>query len=96
MKKLILVFLVLICLMAPLSVQAQEIDNNATVTVALTTIIDNLDYMIHSSLNASGVFQHMFEPMVDLDMESITIVPRVATDWSVSEDGKALTFKLRR
>lgn len=95
MKKLILVFLVLICLMAPLSVQAQEIDNNATVTVALTTIIDNLDYMIHSSLNASGVFQHMFEPMVDLDMESITIVPRVATDWSVSEDGKAWTFKLR-
>ena len=95
MKKLLLVVLVLISLMAPMSVQAQEVDNDATVTVALTTIIDNLDYMIHSALNASGIFQHMFEPMVDLDIESITIVPRLATDWSISEDGKVWTFKLR-
>lgn len=95
MKKLLLVVLVLISLIAPLPVRAQEVDNDATVTVALTTIIDNLDYMIHSSLNAAGIFQHMFEPMVDLDLESVTIVPKLATDWTISDDGKVWTFKLR-
>ena len=95
MKKVMFVLLVLCLLALPVTVMAQEVDTEATVTVALTTIIDNLDYMIQSTLNASGIFQHMFEPLVDLDPQTVTIVPCLATEWSISEDGKVWTFKLR-
>jgi peptide/nickel transport system substrate-binding protein len=96
MKKIMFVLLALCLLALPVTVMAQqEVDTEATVTVALTTIIDNLDYMIQSTLNASGIFQHMFEPLIDLDPQTVTIVPCLATEWSTSEDGKVWTFKLR-
>jgi len=73
---------------------AQEYDPDATVTVAMETILENLDYMTNSTLNAAGIFETMYDSLVTLD-ENVTMQPMLATEWSVSEDGKVWTFKLR-
>ena len=69
-------------------------DPDATVTVALETIIENLDYMTNSSLNAAGIFEMMHSTLVTLD-DNVTLQPSVATNWEVSEDGLVWTFHLR-
>ena len=44
--------------------------------------------------NANPIVQNIFNRLVKLDA-SKQIVPDLATDWDVSEDGLAITFKLR-
>jgi peptide/nickel transport system substrate-binding protein len=78
----------------PTAVPGKEVDADATVTVAMETIWENMDYMTNSSLNAAGIFEMTFDALVDLD-ENVTLQPSVAREWSVSEDGKVWTFKLR-
>ena len=73
---------------------AKEYDPDATITVAMETILENLDYMTNSTLNAAGIFEMMYDRLVNLD-DNVTLQPMLATEWSVSEDGKVWTFKLR-
>ena len=70
------------------------VDPDATITVAMETILENLDCMTNSTLNAAGIFETMYDSLVTLD-ENVTMQPMLATEWSVSEDGKVWTFKLR-
>lgn len=44
--------------------------------------------------NGYGIFQNLFNRLVKLDA-SKSIIPDLATDWSVSEDGLNITFNLR-
>ena len=60
----------------------------------METILENLDSMTNSTLNAAGIFETMYDTLVTLD-ENVTMQPMLATDWSVSEDGLVWTFKLR-
>ncbi len=41
------------------------------------------------------VFTALCDKLVDID-ENLKIVPRLATEWSISEDGKTITMKLRQ
>ncbi len=70
------------------------VDPNATVTVAMETILENMDYMTNSTLNAAGIFEMMYDRLVDLD-DNVTLQSDIATDWSVSDDGLVWTFNLR-
>jgi len=70
------------------------VDPDATITVGMETILENLDWMTNSTLNAAGIFETMYDTLVTLD-ENVTMQPMLATEWSVSEDGKVWTFKLR-
>ena len=64
MKKALFVLLAIVLLIAPVAAFA-EIDTDATIVVAQTTIIDNMDYMIQSTLNGSGIFQMMYDELID-------------------------------
>lgn len=37
----------------------------------------------------------LFDPLVSLDADGITIVPKIASDWTVSDDGLTYTFTIR-
>ena len=52
----------------------QEYDPDATITVAMETILENLDYMTNSTLNAAGIFETMYDKLVNLD-ENVTMQP---------------------
>jgi len=41
------------------------------------------------------IYQSLYDKLVDTD-ERLRIVPRLATSWSISADGKTATFKLRQ
>ncbi len=41
------------------------------------------------------VFQNLYDKLVDTD-ENLQIVPMLATSWTISPDGKTVTFKLRQ
>ena len=94
MKKALFVLLAIVLLIAPVAAFA-EIDTDATITVAQTTIIDNMDYMIQSTLNGSGIFQMMYDELIDMNFATAELIPGLATEWTVSEDGKTWHFKLR-
>lgn len=72
----------------------KQVDTEATITVALETILENLDYMTNSTLNAAGIFEMMYDRLINLD-DKVTLQPMLATEWKVSDDGKVWTFKLR-
>jgi peptide/nickel transport system substrate-binding protein len=69
-------------------------DPDAKITVALETIIENYDFMTNSTLNSAGIFEMMYDRLVNLD-DKVVLQPMLATEWKVSEDGKVWTFKLR-
>ena len=37
------------------------VDPDATITVGMETILENLDYMLNSTLNAAGIFETMYD-----------------------------------
>jgi peptide/nickel transport system substrate-binding protein len=41
------------------------------------------------------VYQNLYDKLVDTD-ENLTIVPMLATSWTIGRDGKTVTFKLRQ
>jgi peptide/nickel transport system substrate-binding protein len=64
------------------------------VVVAMDSILDMLDPMFSSSLNAASIYENMFDELVVLD-ENVELAPSVAKSWVNSEDGKTWTFTLR-
>jgi peptide/nickel transport system substrate-binding protein len=55
----------------------------------------NLDPHRSSAAVDRQVFQSLFDKLMDTD-ENLKIVPMLATSWSVSQDGRTYTFKLRQ
>lgn len=63
---------------------------------AIPTAIDQLDPQASFLLTTGMVVgRTIFDRLVESD-ENLNIVPRLATDWKVSEDGLTWTFKLRQ
>ena len=84
------------CIFVFASVSAfAEIDPDATITIALTTIHENMDYMISSSLNTASVFHSMYDELIGMNWETAELAPSLATEWSISDDGLVWTFKIR-
>ncbi|QIM16822.1 ABC transporter substrate-binding protein [Leucobacter insecticola] len=55
----------------------------------------SLDPALSSDSETSRVTQQMFEGLVGYAEGSAEIEPKLATEWTQSEDGKSFTFKLR-
>jgi ABC-type transport system substrate-binding protein len=46
--------------------------------------------------SASFAFaRNVYESLIEIDLEKLELIPRLATEWSTSEDGLSWTFKLR-
>jgi len=72
----------------------KEVDTEAKVVVGMETIIENLDWMTNSTLNSFSIWEQLYDRLVDLD-DKVVLQPMVGKEWSISEDGKVWTFKLR-
>ena len=90
---------VLLLLSASTAVQAQEPITGGTLIVATTNDTPDLDiqkYLCSSQHNALlPLFNGLVEKDWTADADFPPIVPGLAESWSVSEDGKTYTFKLR-
>ncbi|BDG61644.1 ABC transporter substrate-binding protein [Caldinitratiruptor microaerophilus] len=63
--------------------------------VALDADPPKLDPHLSSSAIDRQVQNNIFDKLVELD-EKLNVVPELATEWKISEDGKVYTFKLRQ
>ncbi|MBN2396607.1 MAG: ABC transporter substrate-binding protein [Candidatus Atribacteria bacterium] len=64
-----------------------------TLTFAIAADVDQLD---PGDTNISQVVNNIFEGLVKFKAGSTSIEPCLATSWEISEDGKEITFHLRK
>jgi ABC-type transport system substrate-binding protein len=64
-----------------------------TLVFAISVDVDQLD---PGSTSVSQVVNNIFESLVKFKAESTNIEPCLATSWEISDDGKEITFHLRR
>jgi peptide/nickel transport system substrate-binding protein len=74
---------------------AQGVTRGGTLRVALDRDPPNLDPHRSSAQVDRQVFQNLFDKLVDTDA-NLTVVPMLATSWTISPDGKTVTFTLRQ
>lgn len=65
------------------------------VVIGMENIMFQLDPAQTSNLNASMIFENMFDALFHMDEETLEIVPWVATDHTVSDDGLTWRINLR-
>src|SRR5262249_17810043 len=70
-------------------------DTPVTLDTATTTEISSLDPQLGTDVVSIEVYENLFLGLTDYDPVSSQIVPELATDWEVSEDGLTWTFTLR-
>lgn len=69
--------------------------DGGTLTVRLANDLQSLDPYLTSGFTESNVLRHVFEGLVTLNDE-LEIIPMLAEEWEVSEDGTVYTFSLRQ
>lgn len=69
--------------------------DGGTLTIALTASPKNLDPVTYTGTYESQIIQNVGDTLVAYSMDLSKIVPAIATEWTVSDDAKAYTFKLR-
>lgn len=89
---LLLSLFLVICLFAGCQTPKQEA--GAALIVAQGTDVEDLDPHGIASTPSAIITEHIFDTLVTLD-ENFGIVPRLATEWSISPDGLEYTFRLR-
>src|SRR4051794_32947178 len=75
--------------------------DNDTIVIAAEADFSRMDPHTSGTWNTFKIIRHVFESFVEEDLtksgvESPPIVPALAESWTVSEDGKSYTFKLRQ
>jgi peptide/nickel transport system substrate-binding protein len=80
----------------PLPTPAGGVDTGGSFRVAIAADSATLDPWNASDANALLVTRQIFETLVEYEPGSLKIVPKLAESWSVSSDGLAWTFALRR
>ncbi len=73
-----------------------SVQPGGTFRIALTADATTLDPWNASDANALLVTRQIFETLVDYEPGGFKVVPKLAESWSVSADGLAWTFALRR
>ncbi len=58
--------------------------------------VDNLFPMSSADVYAQRISMQIFEPLLKIDVESMEVVPSIAESYTVSEDAKVFTFKIRK
>jgi peptide/nickel transport system substrate-binding protein len=74
---------------------AQGVHRGGTIRVALSSDIVTMDPHVSGAKVDRQPYQSVFDKLVDTD-EHLAIVPVLATSWTVSPDGRVVTFKLRQ
>src|SRR5699024_6111631 len=69
-------------------------DDEQTLIYARGGDSTSLDFASTSDGESSRVTRNIFESLVTYDKDSFEIVPALAQDWDISEDGKIYTFYL--
>lgn len=90
MKRLYLAAMAALALATPAVAQK----SGGTLTIALNSDIRSVEPGINRDANTDTVIQILFEGLVAHRMD-LSVGPALAQSWSVSDDGKAYTFKLR-
>jgi peptide/nickel transport system substrate-binding protein len=80
----------------PLPTPAGGVDTGGTFRVALAGDNATLDPWNANDANGLLVTRQVFETLVEYDTAGLRIVPKLAETWSLSSDGLAWTFVLRR
>src|SRR5689334_10300702 len=73
---------------------ASNPQSNATITISLNADPPSLDPAFSSAFVDRQVHNSLFDKLVDLDANG-KIVPMLATEWKLSDDGLTYTFTLR-
>src|SRR2546422_5945886 len=79
----------------PAAVAAPLPQRGGTLTYALRDEPDRLDPNLSGLRPSQIVFFQIFDPLIVRDKKDKKFKPWLATNWSVSGDGKVYTFKLR-
>ena len=74
---------------------AQGVHRGGTIRVAISGDIVTMDPHLSGAKVDRQPYQSVFDKLVDTD-EHLTIVPMLATSWTVSPDGRTVTLKLRQ
>ena len=90
---LLLVAAIVTGLMAVASAQGGR--RGGVLRVGLDADPPNLDPHRSTAAVDRQVYQNLYDKLVDTD-DSLAIVPMLAASWSVSADGRTVTFKLRQ
>jgi peptide/nickel transport system substrate-binding protein len=80
----------------PLPTPAGGVDTGGNLRVAVAADNLTLDPWNANDPNAMTVTRQIFETLVEYDSGGVKIVPKLAESWTVSSDGLAWTFVLRR
>lgn len=80
----------------PTTPDEKEITNPETFVIATIGEIDSLDPVYQYDTASGEALDMIYERLVFYDGESTTdFVPMLATEWTISEDGKTYRFKIR-
>ncbi|HET8999712.1 MAG TPA: ABC transporter substrate-binding protein, partial [bacterium] len=74
---------------------AQGIKIGGLLRAALDLDPPTMDPHLSGSAVDRQVYQNLYDKLVDID-ENLAIVPMLAASWTISPDGKTVTFKLRQ
>ncbi len=66
-----------------------------TMTLALGAAPPTFMYYADLGSDSKLVIQHIFDSLVEFDLETYEIVPGLAESWEISDDGTTYTFHLR-
>lgn len=77
-----------------IGVQTTDAQETVSATMSLKFYIDSLNPFVASGSEAYTVLALMYDTLVEYYGNG-TVVPWLATDWDISEDGKTYTFYLR-
>ena len=97
MKRFFLLSLVLSFLAAssmPLGAASDKPKQGGTLNMGLRRDIQLMNPLVGTRSTEQHIRHLMFETLLDFDLTG-TIQPNLATQWTVSNDGKLITFKLR-
>ncbi|MEX2542130.1 MAG: ABC transporter substrate-binding protein [Trueperaceae bacterium] len=101
----VLVTVLALALGAFASAQPQQVDysglglepgqRGGTLTLALGDAPPSFLYYADLGSDSKLLVQHMFDSLVEFDLETYELVPGLAASWDISEDGTVYTFDLR-
>jgi oligopeptide transport system substrate-binding protein len=70
-------------------------DDLAVLDLASTSEISSLDPQVATDVISINALENLFHGLTDYDPITTNVVPELASDWEVSEDGTVWTFNLR-
>lgn len=77
------------------STVSDEDKYGGVLTIALSSTPKNLDPILYTGVYESNIITNVADTVVNYSQDLSEIVPNLATEWSVNDEGTEYTFKLR-